>query len=155
MVLVFLKGKLVKKTLLIAVAILGCIPGLAHAQTSPSSTWNDSVGWRSPSDRAVDLERARTQQQARSGGFGPAQVVYNGDVTNNDYNTYNGAVVSNQATTATNLNSFSSTMNQTGGNSATVTFTTGNTAYNTSQNATASNASSGNGAATNAIDSSN
>lgn len=130
----------------------------AAAQQSPSSTWNDSVTFRDPLERSVDIQRAEAQQRARKGGHGPGQVIttYEGDVTFNEANEFNGPVTSNTATTATNLNSFSSTVRQEGpGNSAGITFTTGNTAYNTSQNATATSAQSGSGTASNGITSSN
>jgi hypothetical protein len=128
------------------------------AQQSPSSTWNDSVTFRDPLQRSVDIQRAEAEQRARKGGHGPGQVVttYEGDVTFNEANQYNGPVTSNSATTATNLNSFSSTVRQEGaGNSAGITFTTGNTAHNTSQNATATSAHSSTGPASNGIVSSN
>ena len=146
-----------KKRLLLALVLSCGIAGAAQAQQSPTATWNDSVDFRNPYERTADLDRARAQQQARQGGFGPGNVTttYNGDVTNNGYSTYNGAVTNNQATTATNLNSFSSSLNQQGGSTAAVTFTTGNTAWNTSQNATATSANSGSGAATNNVGSAN
>lgn len=132
--------------------------GAAQAQESPTSTWNDSVTWRDPIDRSVDLSRAEAQKRARNGGYGPGQVVttYNGDVTYNEANEFNGSVTNNSATTATNLNSFQSTVRQDGsGNGASVVFTTGNTAYNTSQNATATNAQSSSGSASNTTTSDN
>ena len=137
---------------------LGVTATQAHAQQSPSSTWNDSVTVRDPLERSVDIQRAEAQERARRGGHGAAQVVttYEGDVTFNEANEYQGPVTSNSATTATNLNSFSSTVRQEGaGNSAGITFTTGNTAYNTSQNATATSAHTGTGTASNGITSSN
>lgn len=130
----------------------------AMAQPSPSSTWNDSVGFRDPLERSVDIQRAEAEQRARKGGHGAAQVVtnYEGDVTFNETNEYKGSVTNNSATTATNLNSFSSSVRQEGSNnSAGITFTTGNTAYNTSQNATATSAQTGTGSAGNTITSNN
>jgi hypothetical protein len=134
------------------------VAATAHAQQSPSSTWNDSVTFRGALDRSVDIQRAEAQERARKGGHGAAQVVttYEGDVTFNEANQFNGPVTSNTATTATNLNSFSSTVKQEGsGNSSGVTFTTGNTAYNTSQNAIATSAHTGAGTASNGITSTN
>lgn len=133
------------------------LSGAAHAQQSPTSTWNDSVTFRTGIDRSVDIQRAEAQKRARSGGYGPAEVntTYEGDVTFNSANEYNGNVSNNTATTATNLNSMESTIRQDGANSATITFTTGSTAYNTSQNATATSANSGTGAASTGITSSN
>lgn len=134
------------------------VAATAHAQQSPTSTWNDSVTFRDPLERSVDIQRAEAQERARRGGHGAAQVVtnYEGDVTFNEANQYNGAVTNNSATTATNLNSFSSTVRQEGSNnSAGITFTTGNTAYNTSQNATATSAQSSTGPASTTVTSSN
>jgi len=141
---------------LFAALLIGVgIPATAMAQQSPTSTWNDSAKFRDPYERAADLDRARAQQQARNGGFGPGDTIYNGDVTNNGYTTNNGPVTSNNATNAVNLNSFSSSVNQSGTGSSTVTFSTGSAAYSTNQNATATSAHTGTGTANNTIDSSN
>ncbi|MBP6924243.1 MAG: hypothetical protein KBC62_03245 [Candidatus Pacebacteria bacterium] len=126
----------------------------ALAQQSPTSTWNDTATFRDPLERSVDIQRAEAQKRARSGGYGPAQfsTTYEGDVTFNESNQYSGPVTSNTATTATNLNSFSSSVRQEGsGNAAGVTFTTGSTAHNTSQSASATSAHSGSGSASNGI----
>jgi hypothetical protein len=138
-----------KKCLGAALLLSLALASTAQAQQTPSSTWNDSLTWRGPIDRSVDIQRAEAQKRARSGGYGPAEVntTYEGDVTFNSANEYNGNVSNNTATTATNLNSFQSTVRQDGSNSATITFTTGSTAHNTSQNATATSANSESGPA--------
>ena len=137
--------------------LLGVIAPVAQAQQSPTSTWNDSVTWRSGIDRSVDIQRAEAQERARRGGHGAAQIVttYEGDVTFNEANEYNGSVTNNSATTATNLNSFQSSIKQDNGSTASVIFTTGNTANNTSQNATATSAQTGTGNASNTNTSNN
>ena len=148
-----------KKLSLICMALLLSTgaPEIALAQQSPTSTWNDSATFRDPYERTADLDRARAQQQARQGGFGPANsnTVYNGDVTNNGYSTYNGPVTSNNATNAVNLNSFSNSVSQNGSGSSSVTFTTGSAAYSTNQNATSTSANTGTGPASTSIGSSN
>lgn len=115
------------------------LSGTALAQQSPTSTWNDSLTWRSPLDRSVDLNVAVEQERARHGGNKGAQIntTYNGDVTNTEYNEYQGSVSQNTSTNAANLNSFSSSVDQNGSGTASVTFQTGSTSYNADQSAVA------------------
>jgi hypothetical protein len=148
-----------KKLSLICMALLLSTgaPGIALAQQNPSSTWNDSATFRDPYERSADLDRARAQQQARQGGFGPANsnTVYNGDVTNNGYSTYNGPVTNNDSTNAVNLSSYSSSVSQSGNSTSTVTFSSNNAAQSTSQNATSTSANASAGSASTTVGSTN
>jgi hypothetical protein len=130
--------------------LLGATPVAVQAQESPTATWGNSVTWRGPIDRSVDIQRAEAQKRARAGGYGPAEVntTYNGEVTNNTEQTYNGTVSNSSATNAVNLNSFESRV-ENGSGQVGVTFTTGSTSYQATQNAAAQNASSQNGSASN------
>ncbi|MCW1888252.1 MAG: hypothetical protein KIH67_001725 [Candidatus Moranbacteria bacterium] len=127
---------------------LACLAGPALAQESPTGTWGNSVTWKNPFDRSVDLSVAESTKRSRSGGYGPGDVntTYNGDVSS--YTTNNGPVTSNSATNAVNLTTSTSTVTN-GNGTVGVTFQTGSTSWNASQGATAQGASSTNGNASN------
>ena len=74
-----------------SVAVLSLFAaGGAQAQESPSQTWNSSVTFRTASDRTVDVQTAEVQERARTGGYGPGSVNYNGPVNNYTTQTYHG-----------------------------------------------------------------
>ncbi|MEY2665708.1 MAG: hypothetical protein RLZZ480_813 [Candidatus Parcubacteria bacterium] len=139
-----------KKRSFIASLLIGSVllPTAAIAQESPSGTWGNSVTWRNPFERSVDIQRAEAQQRSRRGGYGPAEVntTYNGPVTTN--NEYNGAVSSSNSTNAVNLTTYDSSVSN-GNGTVGVTFTTGNTSYQANQTATSQTTNSGGNASTN------
>lgn len=120
---------------LLRVTMLGAgillLPTLAVAQSGrpAASAWFDAYG-RSNLDRSVAIQAATDQERARSGGFGPAQNTTNIAGDYNQYQTYNGPVISSSVTNVGQSNSTEVTAS--GG--STVSVTTGQTSHDTNQN---------------------
>lgn len=117
--------------------------GVASAQQSASSFWNDS--WAvSQAKRGVNLEFASRQEAGRAGGFGPGRTIVTTNIgTQNVQNTQYGDSFSADSTNINNSNSTETTAN---GSNIVVTTGTNQTAGTTTQGATATTtSSSGNG----------
>lgn len=112
----------------------------AVAQETPASVWGDSVGFKSQSERAIDLATAEAIERKRNGGYGPNGTQIDGDY--NSYSTYEGPVTntSNSSTNCVNCTDNNSEVTSSGSGQVGITYSTGATSYRAEQDAKAQSA---------------
>lgn len=122
--------------LALATALAVALPVSAEPATAG---WFDSYG-KNANERAVALQAAIAQQQAREGGYGPGSsyTTINGDY--NQYQTYNGSVTSSSASNSVNSNSTSVQVN---GSNVVIDVATQQGSGNSSQGASSTSGTGG------------